>query len=182
MNEWILIQHSENGRGMFIYIYIHYNRGRSHRGGIYGMTPLLRVTISRGRKFVFRWVFSVPNKRSVCGVPIPLHNLAFLPQGGNMAETLPLLPISTYWAKNKLGFALPFPSYCVEFKGVNFDNWQVNSYVCLSVCSHKYNEAWSTLSVKQNTHMLSSTFSIIILSCLDVTRVCIKARVTWRKL
>ena len=41
----------------------------------------------------------------------------------------------------------------------------------MSVCSHKYNEAWPTLSVKQNTHMLNSTFTVIILSCTNVTRV-----------
>jgi len=46
----------------------------------------------------------------------------------------------------------------------------------MSVCSHKYNEAWSTLSVKQNTHMLSSTFSVSILSYTDVTRVWNKAQ------
>jgi hypothetical protein len=41
----------------------------------------------------------------------------------------------------------------------------------MSVCSHKYNEAWPTLSVKQNTHMFSSTSTVIILTCMDVTRV-----------
>ena len=62
------------------------------------MTPLLKVTITRGRKFVYRCVFLVLYSQisAVCGVIILLHNPAFLPLRKNMAGTLPLLPISNY--------------------------------------------------------------------------------------